>query len=181
MHVIGRRLFDHTDGWGGRDPFDKPIIVVTHSVPQEWVRSHPDAPFTFVTDGVPSAIDGARIAGDRNVSVTAGTGAGAARRYLDRPRPRAARLGCAVLRGAGGIADPSRRARPDRRGVARDAPAVSGPSLLMSDVLRVDGRTITVTHGDRVVFPDSGSRRPRSSSTTVEWRPPCSRTCAGGR
>ena len=71
--VIGRRLFDLTDGWGGRHPFDSPIVVVTHSVPQPWVADHPDAPFTFVTDGLPSAIDRARaIAGDLNVGVTAG-------------------------------------------------------------------------------------------------------------
>ncbi len=73
VSVIGRRLFDLTDGWGGRHPFDKPIIVVTHAVPEGWVAAHPDAPYTFVTDGLPSAIERARaIAGDLNVSVTAG-------------------------------------------------------------------------------------------------------------
>lgn len=73
VSVIGRRLFDLTDGWGGRHPFDKPIVVVTHSVPQPWVAAHPDAPFTFATDGLPAAIERARaIAGDLNVSVTAG-------------------------------------------------------------------------------------------------------------
>jgi dihydrofolate reductase len=72
-YVIGRRGFDLTDGWGGRHPFDMPIVVVTHSVPQPWVAAHPDAPFTFVTDGLPSAIERARaIAGDLNVGVTAG-------------------------------------------------------------------------------------------------------------
>jgi dihydrofolate reductase len=71
--VVGRRLFDLTDGWGGRHPFDKPILVVTHSVPQPWVAAHPDAPYTFVTDGLPSAIERARaIAGDLDVNVTAG-------------------------------------------------------------------------------------------------------------
>jgi dihydrofolate reductase len=73
VHVIGRRMFDLTDGWGGRHPFDKPIVVVTHSLPEPWVAAHPDAPFTFVTDGVSSAIEQARaIAADRNVDVTAG-------------------------------------------------------------------------------------------------------------
>ena len=73
VHVVGRRLFDLTDGWGGRHPFDKPILVVTHSVPERWVAAHPDAPYTFVTDGLPSAIERARaIAGDLNVSVTGG-------------------------------------------------------------------------------------------------------------
>jgi dihydrofolate reductase len=73
VHVVGRRLFDLTDGWGGRHPFDKPIVVVTHAVPQQWVAAHPDAAYTFVSDGLPSALERARaIAGDLNVSVTAG-------------------------------------------------------------------------------------------------------------
>lgn len=74
VFVVGRRLFDLTDGWGGRHPLDKPIIVVTHSVPQRWVAAHSDAPYTFATDGLPSAIERARaIAGDLNVSVTPAT------------------------------------------------------------------------------------------------------------
>jgi len=72
--VVGRHLFDMTDGWGGVHPLDRPVVVVTHSVPDEWVRRHPDAPFTFVTDGLPAAIERAReIAGDRDVGVNAGT------------------------------------------------------------------------------------------------------------
>ena len=68
--VTGRKLFDITNGWGGRHPADVPIFVVTHSVPQEWVNTHRDAPFTFVTDGVESAIAQAKaVAGDRNVGV----------------------------------------------------------------------------------------------------------------
>jgi len=63
-----------TDGWGGTHPFDKPVVVVTHAAPEEWIAAHPDAPFTFVTDGLPSAIQqGRAIAGDRDVVVTAGT------------------------------------------------------------------------------------------------------------
>jgi dihydrofolate reductase len=71
--VVGRHLFDITDGWGGTHPFDRPVVVVTHCVPEDWVRAHPDAPFTFATDGVASAIEKAReIAGDRDVGITAG-------------------------------------------------------------------------------------------------------------
>jgi dihydrofolate reductase len=71
--VVGRKLFEQVDGWGGTHPMDRPIVVVTHSVPEDWVRAHPDAPFTFVTDGVASAIERAReIAGDQNVGVNAG-------------------------------------------------------------------------------------------------------------
>jgi dihydrofolate reductase len=73
--VCGRTLFDVTDGWGGRhNPFDIPVVVVTHEVPADWVAAHPDAPFSFVTSGVREAIEQARaIAGDRTVAVTGGT------------------------------------------------------------------------------------------------------------
>lgn len=74
VYVIGRRMFDQTNGFDGRHPFDKPIVVVTHSVPEDWVAAHSDAPFTFVTDGLPAAIERARgIAGDLNVCVTPGS------------------------------------------------------------------------------------------------------------
>jgi dihydrofolate reductase len=72
--VCGRTLFDVTDGWGGRHNFDVPVVVVTHEVPADWVEAHPDAPFHFVTDGVERAVETARkLAGDRVVTVTAGT------------------------------------------------------------------------------------------------------------
>jgi dihydrofolate reductase len=75
--VCGRTLFDFTDGWSGRHTMDVPVVVVTHEVPTDWVDAHPDAPFTFVTDGVEAAVARAQeIAGDRVVAVTAGTVAG---------------------------------------------------------------------------------------------------------
>lgn len=69
--VSGRRLFDHTDGWGGRHPVGAPVVVLTHgNVPEKWIAEHPNAPFTFVTDGVESAIQKAKdIARDKNVGV----------------------------------------------------------------------------------------------------------------
>ena len=68
--VTGRRTFDITGGWGGTPPLGVPTFVVTHSVPQEWV--YDGSPFTFVTDGVASAIDQAKaVAGDKNVGVGA--------------------------------------------------------------------------------------------------------------
>jgi dihydrofolate reductase len=71
--VIGRRLFDFTDGWGGVPPVGDAVFVVTHRVPTEWVDAHPDAPFTFVTEGLESAIAKAQaMAGDEVVSLTAG-------------------------------------------------------------------------------------------------------------
>jgi dihydrofolate reductase len=71
--VIGRRLFDLTDGWGGVPAVGDAVFVVTHQVPAEWVAAHRDAPFTFVTDGLASAIGKAQaVAGDRVVALTAG-------------------------------------------------------------------------------------------------------------
>jgi dihydrofolate reductase len=69
--VTGRRQFDNTNGWNGSHPLNVPIFVVTHrGAPQEWIREHPDAPFTFVDDGVESAIRQARkVAGPKNVIV----------------------------------------------------------------------------------------------------------------
>ena len=66
--VTGRRTFDITSGWTGKPPGGVPHFVVTHTVPQEWVKE--GSPFTFVTDGVESAIEKARrVAGNKRVSV----------------------------------------------------------------------------------------------------------------
>jgi dihydrofolate reductase len=67
--VAGRRMFDIANGWGGSPPGGGPCFIVTHAVPQEWVRE--GSPFTFVTDGVESAIRQAKqAAGDKNVAVS---------------------------------------------------------------------------------------------------------------
>jgi dihydrofolate reductase len=69
--VIGRRLFDLTNGWNGRPAAGDAVFVVTHEAPTDW--PFPDAPFTFVTDGLASAIERAKVAaGDRDVSLTGG-------------------------------------------------------------------------------------------------------------
>ena len=65
--VWGRRTFDIARAWGGHPP-GRPCFIVTHSVPQEWVRE--GSPFTFVTDGVESAIRQAKQAArDKDVDV----------------------------------------------------------------------------------------------------------------
>ncbi|UUU32461.1 dihydrofolate reductase family protein [Streptomyces sp. CA-210063] len=68
--VVGRHVFDITNGWEGTPPAGEHIVVVSHRPrPEGW---HPDAPFHFV-DGVPEAIAKAQeLAGDRNVGVAAG-------------------------------------------------------------------------------------------------------------
>jgi len=63
--VWGRRTFDIARAWGGHPP-GTPCFIVTHTVPQEWVRE--GSPFIFVTDGVESAIRQAKKAGgDKDV------------------------------------------------------------------------------------------------------------------
>ena len=74
VFVIGRKLFDITNGWNGMHPYGTPFVVVTHSVPEDWVAEHPGAPATFVTEGIERALDVAReIAGDKDIGVNAGT------------------------------------------------------------------------------------------------------------
>ncbi|MCA0455202.1 MAG: dihydrofolate reductase family protein [Chloroflexi bacterium] len=66
--VTGRGDFDVSRAWGGKPPFNVPTFVVTHNPPQDWLK--PDSPFTFVTDGVESAIVQAKqVVGNRNVVV----------------------------------------------------------------------------------------------------------------
>ncbi|WP_089155324.1 dihydrofolate reductase family protein [Micromonospora sp. NBS 11-29] len=70
--VVGRTLFDLTNGWGGRHPLDKPVVVVTHRVPDGWAPEGES--FVFVTDGIERAISRARsLAGGREVGVNGGT------------------------------------------------------------------------------------------------------------
>src|SRR5690349_8403357 len=54
--IVGRRMYDATDGWGGTSPFDMPTFVVTHrteDVPD------PSSGFVFV-NGVEEAVAAAR-------------------------------------------------------------------------------------------------------------------------
>src|SRR5215213_9608230 len=56
--VIGRRLFDMTNGWNGKPAAGEHVFVVTHQPPTDW--EHADtAPFTFVY-GVEKAIAAAK-------------------------------------------------------------------------------------------------------------------------
>ena len=69
--VTGRRQFDNTNGWDGCHPANVPVFVVSHRpAPAEWLKAHPNAPFTFVPEGVEAAIARAqKVAGDKTVIV----------------------------------------------------------------------------------------------------------------
>jgi dihydrofolate reductase len=72
--IAGRRTYDLSIPWWGADgptgPARVPVFVVTHAEPEEV----PDGGvYTFVTDGIESALEKAReAAGDRDVAVMGG-------------------------------------------------------------------------------------------------------------
>jgi dihydrofolate reductase len=67
--VTGRRTYDITNGWGGNGPLPGcPLFIVTHHIPDQVPQG--ESRYTFVTDGVESAIDQAKAAaGDGYVSL----------------------------------------------------------------------------------------------------------------
>jgi dihydrofolate reductase len=83
--VMGRRMFSGGEGpweddpnaggwWGDEPPFHMPVFVVTSHAREPLVRG--GTTFTFVTDGVASAIEEARAAAaEKNVLVAGGANA----------------------------------------------------------------------------------------------------------
>jgi dihydrofolate reductase len=70
--VTGRHDFDVSKAWGGQAIVGDHIFILTHRVPQEWVYT--GSPFTFVTDGIASAMAQAQaVAGERKVVVGSST------------------------------------------------------------------------------------------------------------
>jgi dihydrofolate reductase len=70
--VLGRRMFDNAHGWGDNPPFHVPVFVLTHEA-REPIAKEGGTTFTFVTDGIESALEQAKAAaGDRNVSIAGG-------------------------------------------------------------------------------------------------------------
>ena len=70
--VVGRKLFDFTNGWDGLHPLGVPVVVLTHSVPDGWEREGEH--FTFVSDGIEAAIEKAReLARGQGVGLNSGT------------------------------------------------------------------------------------------------------------
>jgi len=69
--VVGRHVFDLTDGWGGTPPsgIDHVVVVSHRPAPEGW---RPEAPFSFV-DGIEAAMARAQeLACERTVEVAAG-------------------------------------------------------------------------------------------------------------
>jgi dihydrofolate reductase len=69
--VVGKRMFDNAHAWGDEPPFHKPVFVLTHTAREPLTKS--DTTFTFVTEGIESAIEQAKAAaGDKNVGIGGG-------------------------------------------------------------------------------------------------------------
>jgi dihydrofolate reductase len=89
--IMGRRMFSGGEGpwesdpnpdawWGDEPPFHHPVFVLTHH-PREPVEKQGGTTFTFVTEGIESALEQARAAaGDKDVGI--GGGASVAQQYL---------------------------------------------------------------------------------------------------
>jgi dihydrofolate reductase len=89
--VMGRRMFSGGEGpweddpnpdawWGDNPPFHHPVFVLTHHAREPLVKEG-GTTFTFVTDGIESALAQAReVAGDKDVAI--GGGASVAQQYL---------------------------------------------------------------------------------------------------
>jgi dihydrofolate reductase len=71
--VIGRHLFDITNGWDGVPAAGDELVVVTHRpLPQAWLADHPDAPFHTAGSVEAGVALAKELAGDGLVCVTAG-------------------------------------------------------------------------------------------------------------
>jgi dihydrofolate reductase len=66
-YLVGRRLYDHTGGWGGKPPSEAPMVVLTHDPPDDWPRD--GVPITFVSDVGEAVAEARRLAGERVVAV----------------------------------------------------------------------------------------------------------------
>jgi dihydrofolate reductase len=71
--VMGRRMFNLGERyWGDDPPFHIPVFLVTHEAREKLVKEG-GTTFTFVTDGIESALKQAQAAaGDKDVSVAGG-------------------------------------------------------------------------------------------------------------
>lgn len=79
--VMGRMMYDTGEEfWGDNPPFRTPVFVLTNR-PRPTLVKEGGTSFTFVTDGIHSALEQAKAAaGDRNVDI--GGGAHTVRQYL---------------------------------------------------------------------------------------------------
>jgi dihydrofolate reductase len=68
---MGKRMFNNGEApWGESPPFHAPVFVITHQVREKVIREG-GTTFTFITDGLISALEQARAAaGDKDVKIS---------------------------------------------------------------------------------------------------------------
>ena len=76
--VVGRRLYDITNGWNGHPGGEVPMVVLTHTPPTEWPRD--GVPIHFVAGAEAAVATAQELAGGKDVSIA---GATATRAVLD--------------------------------------------------------------------------------------------------
>jgi dihydrofolate reductase len=69
--IVGKRMYENAEGWGDSPPFHMPVFVLTHEARDAVTKE--DTTFTFVTEGIESALKQAKAsAGDKNVALGGG-------------------------------------------------------------------------------------------------------------
>jgi dihydrofolate reductase len=75
--VMGRHSFDMAedpDSFAGNYEYQVPIFVLTHQPPMRHPKETDNLTFTFVTDGIESAVEQAKVAaGDKDVNIIGAT------------------------------------------------------------------------------------------------------------
>jgi dihydrofolate reductase len=69
--VVGRRLYDITNGWGGHPGGEVPMVVVTHHPPDDWPRG--GVPIFFETSVEAAVAKAHDLAGGRDVGIIGAT------------------------------------------------------------------------------------------------------------
>ena len=156
--VCGRGTYDAAGAWGGSNPWDVPLFVVTHRVEDQ---PAPEAGFTFVPDLATGLERAAEAAGDKDVNLMGGGSV-------------IAQALAAGARGRAGAVDLAGAARPRqaalRRPRARPRPGEGARLGLPAGHARaLRGAGLTISRATA-----SARRRPRSSAAAA-------RSCARSR
>jgi dihydrofolate reductase len=132
--LTGRRTFEVADGWDGQHPWDVPVFVATHDVPDGWPR--PGSTVEFVTDGIESAVTRAKIGCRPEVRGSAWRPNDPAVFGRQPPRRDPHRSGCRFARGRSAAVRPSRehtgrpRESDSRQRCGCHTSALSGPHVV---------------------------------------------------
>jgi dihydrofolate reductase len=163
--VMGRRMFSGGEGpweddpnadawWGDDPPFHHPVFVLTHHA-REPVNKEGGTTFTFVTDGIESALEQARAAaGDKDVAVGGGANVAHGRHAPQVPRGQVSLEGGLSRYGAFGLIPGSGAGWSSWTPCSRCGGSGSGPSNSFG------GSGMSLSGGSRSPAP---ARRRRSA------------------